>query len=256
MGRLTGRVALITGAASGLGAITAEHFASEGAKVIIADVQDGEPVAAKIGDAATYIHHDVTSEDSWEAVMSHTLKSHGGLNILVNNAGINHVSPLATFPLADYRRVIEVNQIGVFLGMRACLPALVKGDGGSIINVSSTAGLEGCPCAAAYVASKYAVIGMTKVAALELGKFNVRVNSIHPGLMETRLTEGLTLDMRVPLDRLGKGIEVARLSLFLASSDSSYCTGQQFVVDGGLTSGDGPSAFFTMASDAVVAATA
>jgi 3alpha(or 20beta)-hydroxysteroid dehydrogenase len=189
-------------------------------------------------------------------VVAQTLESHGGLDILINNAGINFISPLATFPLSDYRRVIEVNQIGVFLGMRACLPALVRGGEGSIINVSSIAGLQGCPCSAAYVASKYAVIGMTKVAALELGKFNVRVNSIHPGLLETRLTQGVTLDMQVPLDRLGKGIEVARLSLFLASSDSSYCTGQQFVVDGGLTSGDGPSAFFTMASDAVIAATA
>lgn len=244
MGRLEGKVALITGGARGQGAQEARLFATEGAKVVLTDVldDDGKDTATDIGDAATYHHHDVTSETEWASVVEAVLTEHGHLDVLVNNAGILAISPLVMTTEADYRRVIDVNQVGVFLGMKAVVPHMVEQQRGSIINISSVAGLMGSPGMIAYGASKWAVRGMTKSVALEVAPFGVRVNSIHPGIIDTPMLEefekwgimGAVMD-RVPIGRTAEAAEVARLALFLASDDSAYSTGSEFVVDGGMT---------------------
>ena len=244
MSRLEGKVALITGGARGQGAAEARLFTEEGAEVVVTDVLDdeGAQVAAEVG--GTYIHHDVTSEDEWAAVVARTVELHGGLDVLINNAGIYMSTPLIGGNLDDYRRVIDVNQVGVFLGMREAAPAMIPRGGGSIVNISSIAGLRGGGGAFGYTASKWAVRGMTKAAAVALGPHNIRVNSIHPGLIETAMLHQLpnveagNLDQmvqRIPLGRIAEAEEVAKLALYLASDDSEYSTGSEFIVDGGLT---------------------
>ena len=250
MGKLDGKVALITGAARGQGEAEARLFVEEGGKVVLADVLDGEGavVAKDLGDSACYTHLDVTSETDWVAAVELAKSKFGRLDILVNNAGILKFGPIAMTSLDDYRAVIEVNQIGVFLGMRAAIPAMVANPGGSIVNISSIDGLIGMAGGVAYVASKFAVRGMTKTAAIELGPVGIRVNSIHPGGVDTPMIrpEGsplASLDIsemmskQVPLGRIGEPMEIARLALFLASDDSSYCSGSEFVADGGMTAG-------------------
>jgi len=244
MGRLDSKVALITGGARGQGAREAELFADEGAAVVITDVLDdeGKQTAASIGDRATYHHHDVTREADWTSVVDAVLAEHGQLDVLVNNAGIVSISPLVMTSEEDYRRVIDVNQVGVFLGMKAVVPHMVERQTGSIINISSVAGLIGSPGMIAYGASKWAVRGMTKAVALEVASFGVRVNSIHPGIIETPMLEeferwGIMAQVmqRVPVARKAEAIEVANLALYLASDESAYSTGSEFVVDGGMT---------------------
>jgi 3alpha(or 20beta)-hydroxysteroid dehydrogenase len=246
MGRLSGKVALITGAARGQGAAAARRFVEEGARVTIADILDeqGKELAAELGEAAIYQRLDVTSEEDWTAAVAETLASFGQLNILVNNAGIVHVKSIVDTSLAEYERVIKVNQVGTFLGMRAAIPALTEAKGGSIINVSSVEGLGGMAFLTAYTASKFAVRGMTKAAAMELGHLNIRVNSIHPGVIDTQMVRdaagGAEVDMtrvgkRVALRRCGQPEEIAHLQVFLASDESSYSTGAEFVADGGAT---------------------
>ncbi len=250
MGKLDGKVALISGAARGQGEAEARLFVEEGGKVVLADVLDGEGavVAKDIGDSACYVHLDVTSESDWAAAVELAKSKFGRLDILVNNAGILKFGPIAMTSLDDYRAVIEVNQIGVFLGMRAVIPTMVANPGGSIVNISSIDGLIGMGGGVAYVASKFAVRGMTKTAAIELGPVGIRVNSIHPGGVDTPMIrpEGSPLasmdlsammSKQVPLGRIAQPIEVARLALFLASDDSSYCSGSEFVIDGGMTAG-------------------
>ena len=245
---LTGKVALVTGAARGQGAAEAILFAERGAKVMVCDVLDdeGKKLAAEIGDSAAYMRLDVTKEQDWEAAVAATVKKFGKLNVLVNNAGIITVPKvLAETSTADYQKVIDVNQLGVFMGMRSVAGAMKDAGGGSIINISSIDGLVGMYGAAAYVASKFAVRGMTKVAALELGRDNIRVNSIHPGGVATKILDdtGLTQDQAgevfksVPLGRIGQPREMATLAAYLASDDSSYSTGSEFVADGGMTAG-------------------
>jgi len=249
MGALDGKVAIVTGAARGQGEAQARLFASEGARVLLGDVLDdeGASVAASIGEAAVYWHLDVTEEASWAGALAEVEQRWGRLDVLVNNAGVARFAPLAMTTLEDYMAVIAVNQVGVFLGMRAAIPLMSGTGGGSIINTSSVDGLTGMMGVTAYVASKFAVRGMTKTAALELGSVGIRVNSIHPGGIDTPMLrpDGLpALDLsamfsRVPLGRIGTVDDVADLALFLASDRSSYCTGAEFVIDGGLLAGFG-----------------
>ncbi|AIJ25051.1 glucose 1-dehydrogenase [Amycolatopsis methanolica] len=244
MGRLDGKTALITGAARGQGAAAARRFTQEGAKVMVADVadDDGKALADEIG--AVYQYLDVSREDDWAAAVQRAEDEFGGLTVLVNNAGILHFSELAHTSLADYERVIGINQIGAFLGMRSVVEPMTRAGGGSIINVSSVEGLAGMPFLVAYTASKFAIRGMTKVAALELGRKGIRVNSVHPGMIDTKMVAdaagGAEIDMawvgkKVALGRVGKPEEIAQLAVFLASDESSYCTGGEFVADGGAT---------------------
>ncbi|MGB5098409.1 MAG: glucose 1-dehydrogenase [Porticoccaceae bacterium] len=247
MKNLEGKVALITGAARGQGAAEARLFAARGAKVMLCDVldADGQKTAAAIGPAAAYLRLDVTDEDSWHAAVEATVARFGKLNVLVNNAGIGLLGALKTMSVADYMKTIQINQLGVFLGMRSVAAAMKAAGGGSIINISSIAGLGGAVGGVAYCASKFAVRGMTKVAAMELGPDNIRVNSIHPGgVMTNMLTDaGLTgagadaMFARTPLGRIAQPEEMATLAAYLASDDSSYSTGSEFVADGGLTAG-------------------
>jgi 3alpha(or 20beta)-hydroxysteroid dehydrogenase len=229
-----------------MGESHARRFVAEGAKVVISDVldEDGETVAKDLGDAAAFVHHDVTSEDEWNAAVAATTDRFGKLDVLVNNAGIVHVMPIAMTTVEDYRRVIEINQVGVFLGMKAAIPAMAATKNGSIINISSLAGLIGAQGHVAYCASKWAVRGMTKVAALEVAPLGIRVNSIHPGLIDTPMFDvyrSLGLGERagegIPLGRLAESAEVSELALYLASDESRYSTGSEFVVDGGLSAG-------------------
>ena len=251
-GRLTEKVALVTGAARGMGRAEAQLFAAEGAQVVLTDVLDdeGQNLADELGRGARYLHLDVTSEDEWSSVVRSTVDTLGRLDILVNNAGIAEPASLVETSLASYRRVVEVNQIGVFLGMRSVVEAMTAAGGGSIINVSSIDGLAGMNHLTSYVASKWAVRGMTKTAAMELGPLGIRVNSIHPGFIHTHMgtRDGFgpdkvaaSLDTHTvgaaPLGRSGRPEEIARLALFLASDDASYSTGSEFVADGGLTAG-------------------
>jgi len=250
MKRLEGKVALVTGAARGQGEAEARLFAAEGAKVLLGDVMDaaGEKVAKEIGAAALYRHHDVSSEESWKAFVGTALERFGRVDVLVNNAGILHVAPVAEIKLQDYLRVIGVNQVGCLLGMREVIPPMAKQGGGSIVNIASTTGLEGAMGLVAYSSSKFAIRGMTKTAALELGRVGIRVNVICPGGIDTPMGRGddpafENVDSSgwfkaLPLQRIGKPEEIAKLALFLASDESSYCTGAEFVADGGQLAGE------------------
>jgi NAD(P)-dependent dehydrogenase (short-subunit alcohol dehydrogenase family) len=260
MGRVEGKVALVTGGASGIGAACAATLAREGAQVVITDVQDakGEALAAaigKAGGAAAYLHHDVTREDDWIQIVAEIERRHGRLDVLVNNAGIGIGSPsITTMSLADFKRQQAVNVEGVFLGIKHSLPLMRKaGHGGSIINMSSVAGLKGSSLLAAYCATKGAVRLFTKAVALECGeaKDGVRVNSVHPGLIETPIWDTIAgareaganapidLDamsaMAVPLGVKGEPEDIANGVLWLASDESRYVTGAELVIDGGIS---------------------
>jgi 3alpha(or 20beta)-hydroxysteroid dehydrogenase len=244
MGKLDGKVAIVTGGARGQGGAEAALFRSEGAQVVITDVLHdvGAAHAAAIG--ATFVPHDVRAEEEWAEVVRQTLERHGRIDVLVNNAGIFQRGKLVDTDLEMYRRIIDVNQIGVFLGMRAVAPTMIEQQSGAIVNISSVAGLRASPGGFAYGASKFAVTGMTKSASLELARYGVRVNSIHPGMIETEMIGIVTggsperhdrFARSVPLKRPADPGEVAALALFLACDDSSYCTGSEFIVDGGMT---------------------
>jgi 3alpha(or 20beta)-hydroxysteroid dehydrogenase len=249
MGRLEGKVALISGGAQGQGAAEGRVFAREGARVVLADVQvdKAEAVAASIGDSARAVALDVRDGGEWQRAVATAVDGFGRLDVLVNNAGIGFPPRLLDdVPWAEYRQVLDVNLDGVFLGIRAALPALRAGGGGSIVNISSIDGLVGVAGMAGYTASKFGVTGLTRVAALELGRHGVRVNSIHPGVIDTEMFQQAPADIQdrfhrlmahQPISRLGTPEEVAYLALFLASDESSYCTGAQFVVDGGHLAG-------------------
>ncbi|MGB5760437.1 MAG: glucose 1-dehydrogenase [Acidimicrobiales bacterium] len=241
MGELDGRVALVTGGARGQGAAEARLFSDAGATVVITDVLDeqGEKTAGELG--ADYRHLDVSSESEWQAVVAETVERHGRLDVLMNNAGIFESARLLNTSTELWNKMLAVNQTGVFLGMRTAAAAMIDaGNGGSIINTSSVAGLQGVFGATAYGATKWAVTGMTKTAAKELGKHGIRVNSIHPGVILTDMVDGFVpgnedkITSRQPLKRLGTATDIAEMALFLASDRSSYCTGQAFTVDGGV----------------------
>lgn len=242
MGRLDGKVALITGGARGQGAAEGALFRREGAEVYLTDVlaDEGNKTAADIG--ASFFEHDVTDADAWKAIVAAINDEHGRLDVLINNAGIFRMAGLAETERSLWDSTIAINQTGVFLGMQAVSPIMISGRAGSIINISSIAGLRGSGAAFAYGASKWAVRGMTKGAAQELAPHGIRVNSIHPGIIETAMlgefdrvgVREAVLD-RIPMGHTADADEVAKLALFLASDDSAYCTGSEFVVDGGMT---------------------
>lgn len=247
MARLDGKVALITGAARGQGEAEARRFVAEGAKVVLGDVldEDGRRVAASLGDRAVWCRHDVSQEASWAGFVEAAKSRFGRIDVLVNNAGVLGIAPIASITLEQYMRVINVNQVGCLLGMRAVIPAMAEAGRGSIVNVASTCGLEGTAGLVAYVSSKFAIRGMTKTAALELGRVGIRVNAICPGGIDTPMGRGddfVNVDAgnvfaSLPLGRIGRTDEVAALAVFLASDEASYCTGADFVVDGGMLAG-------------------
>jgi 3alpha(or 20beta)-hydroxysteroid dehydrogenase len=241
--KLTGKVAIVTGAAMGMGEAVARRFVAAGAQVVLADVReaDGKAVADDLGAAALFAHHDVSDEESWQVVVERTLAAFGGIDILINNAGIWRTAALVEQSVAGFDEIIAVNLRGVFLGMRAVAPHMRSRGGGSIVNTSSTAGLVGLPDMAAYGASKWGVRGITKVAALELGPWGVRVNSIHPGGVDTPMTASRgysrAVEAPVPLGRYGTPQDIASLHLFLASDESSWITGAEIYIDGGSMAG-------------------
>lgn len=243
MGRLDGKVAIVTGGARGQGEAEARLFAREGAKVVIGDVlvDAGEALAAELGAAAAFVRHDVSDEVAWEAVVATALERFGGVHVLVNNAGIGHTAPLAEHTVADYQRVVAVNQTGVFLGMRSVVAPMTEAGGGSIVNISSGAGLRATKYMIAYAATKYAVTGMTAAGALELARYQIRVNSIHPGVVDTPMLGDFfdrsnnALVRTTPMRRMAHPDEIANVALFLASDESSYMTGAHVPVDGGIT---------------------
>lgn len=249
MKRLEGKIAIVTGAAMGLGASVARLFVAEGARVVLGDVNDaeGSALAQSLGANAFYRHLDVGSEADWHAAIEKTVTKFGPPTVLVNNAGIYRVAPMESLSVDAYMQTIRINQLGVFLGMRSVIAPMKQAGGGSIVNISSIAGLQGIGNAIAYTASKYAVRGMTKSAAQELGPFGIRVNSVHPGAMVTPLlAQSLGADIAtleaapapgIPLARMGRADEIARLVLYVASDEASYSTGSEFVADGGLIAG-------------------
>ncbi|MGV3759875.1 MAG: glucose 1-dehydrogenase [Actinomycetota bacterium] len=243
-GRLEGKVALITGAARGQGAAEARRFVAEGASVLLTDVldEDGEALAAELGEGAAYRHLDVTSEEEWTAAVADAEARFGRITVLVNNAGILDFAPIPQVDLARFRAVLEVNLVGTLLGMKHVAPSMRAAGGGSIINISSNAGIVGLPTAAAYVSSKWAVRGLSKTAALDLGPWGIRVTSVHPGGINTPMTDfgggPSTWAKKLPLGRMGEADEVANVVTFLASDEASYVTGAEWSVDGGATSGD------------------
>jgi 3alpha(or 20beta)-hydroxysteroid dehydrogenase len=240
MGKLEGRVAIVTGGARGQGAAEGRLFAEEGATVYITDVlaDEGAKTAAEIG--ATFVEHDVTDPAQWSVLVERVVDEHDHLDILVNNAGILRWERMVDTPVDSWNEVVAVNQTGVFLGMRAVAPQMISQHSGGIVNISSVGGLRGASACFSYAATKWAVRGMTKGAAIELGPHGIKVNSIHPGIIDTPMMGGHDLDelasaIGVPLGRYAQADEVAKLTLWLVSDDNSFSTGAEFVIDGGQT---------------------
>jgi len=244
MNRLTNQTALITGGARGIGAAIAKLFLQEGAAVIITDIlrEEGELTASALGSHCLFVQHDVTLASAWKQVVSFGEAKFGPITILVNNAGVVLNKSLQQTTLDEFEMILRINTTGPFLGIEALLPSMLRHRKGSIINISSVAGLVGFSNCIAYVTSKFALRGMTKTAALELANSGIRVNSIHPGVIRTPmvmndsmadLIDQVTAD--IPMHRIGEPLEIAQLALFLDSDESSYCTGAEFTADGGLT---------------------
>jgi len=245
MARVNGKIAIVTGAARGMGAIFAKILIEQGAKVVLTDVleAEGEATARALGENALFHRLDVTRESEWQEVIKLTETAFGPVTVLINNAGIASFGPIESIEEKDYRAVIDVNQMSVFLGMKTVFPSMKRAGIGSIINISSTAGIVSAIGTLAYTASKFAVRGMTKCAALEFAAHNIRVNSVHPGVIRTPLSmpeadnEALlkAIAAQTPVGRIGEPEEVASVVLLLASDESLYTTGAEFVVDGGFT---------------------
>lgn len=240
--KLQDKVAIITGGASGMGETHARLFVEEGAKVVITDInaEKGQALAEELGNQVLFIQHDVTSEEDWKKAIDQTVETFGGINILVNNAGVSTVLSIEHSSLEDYQTIININQISCFLGTKYVIPAMKDAGGGSVVNISSINGLVAG--AFGYTDTKFAVRGMTKAAAKELAQYSIRVNSVHPGIINTPMVQqSEALDQikayaqTIPLKRMAEPEEVSQLVLFLASDDSSYSTGAEFLVDGGIT---------------------
>ena len=243
MNRLDNKIAVVTGGAHGQGAAEAELFIAAGAQVVITDVdiEGGEATAQRLGASCQFMAHDVASEEAWVRVVGDVVDRYRRIDVLVNNAGIFRVLGLEETPLAVWNELVAINQTGVFLGMRTVAPVMKEQRSGAIVNISSIAGLVASAQAHAYSATKWAVRGMSKSAAVELGPSGIRVNSVHPGFIDTQMLDEFgslreTLADKVPLGRMADATEVARLVLFLASDDAAYCSGHEFVVDGAVRS--------------------
>lgn len=240
MGKLDGKVAVVTGGARGIGAEISRLFAAEGARVVVADVltQEGEALAEEIGDAALFMHLDVTDESQWAQVVAVAEQEFGPIDVLVNNAGIVAFGTVAEQELKSFQHVLDVNLVGPWLGMHVAFPSMQRAGGGAVVNVSSTAGLMGYSNLGAYVASKWGLRGLTKSAALEFARDNIRVCSVHPGPIRTPMTAQFDDSMceAQPIPRFGEPQEVAKMVLFVVA-DATYSTGTEFVVDGGATVG-------------------
>lgn len=253
MGRLDGKVALITGGARGIGAAHVRRFVGEGARVVFGDVleEEGARLTAELGDAVRFVPMDVTRPADWEAAVKTALAAFGRLGVLVNNAGVLRYRRIEDMAVEEFTRIIEVNLVGQWLGVKSVIAPMRAAGGGSIVNVSSTEGFVGAVGLSAYSASKFGVRGVTKVAARELGEYGIRVNSIHPGAILTPMVtedpelvsakaESADSFLRaLPLGRMGDPEEVPGLAVFLASDESTYCTGGEFLVDGGMLTGAG-----------------
>jgi 3alpha(or 20beta)-hydroxysteroid dehydrogenase len=235
MGALDGKVAVVTGGAGGIGAAIVDAFVAEGASVVVADL-----------DAPAGVAMDVADPSGWATLVAAALDRHGRIDVLVNNAGIVHHAALEDTELEDFERVMRVNHTGTFLGIKSVAPVMRAQGSGSIVNVSSVRGLSGANGLGAYVSSKFAVRGLTKVAALELGRHGIRVNSIHPGAVATAGMLGAAIDdlaavdahfVSQPIPRIGRPADIAGMAVFLASDASAYCTGAEFLVDGGVSAG-------------------
>ena len=247
MGQLEGRTAIVTGSARGLGEAIARRFVAEGANVVLSDrrADEGMQVVEELGDHARFVHADVTSEADWERTVDYATETWGSVDILVNNAGIIRVVPIAELDADTFRRVVDTNLLGTFLGTRAVLPTMTTQGRGVIVNLSSPQGFEGRAGMAAYASSKFAIRGFTKTAAIELGPLGIRVNTLVPGPMKTAMTrrKGWTDEdydrayERYPLGRMSNAHEVAAGAVFLASDEASFCTGSDLVIDGGITAG-------------------
>ena len=252
MGQLDGKVALITGGARGMGKSHVRRFVSEGARVVFGDVleEEGAKLAADLGDRVRFVRMDVTSQDDWQAAVQTATSAFGALNVLVNNAGILRHKTIEDMGLDEFRTILDVNLVGQWLGVKTVTAPMRDAGGGSIVNVSSTEGFIGAAGLAAYSASKFGVRGLTKSAARELGAYNIRVNSIHPGgvvtplfmqedIMAAKADSADAFMGTLPLGRMAKSSEVSGLVVYLASDDSSYCTGSEVLVDGGMLTGAG-----------------
>ncbi|WP_406286800.1 glucose 1-dehydrogenase [Embleya sp. NBC_00896] len=244
MADLTGKVAIVTGAARGQGAAEARLFVERGASVVLTDLleDEGAEVAAGIGDRARFVRHDVSSAADWAVVAETAVREFGGVDVLVNNAGILWTKPILEETAEGLDKILKVNLFGTFHGIQTVAPLMRANGGGSIVNISSLAGLQGIPGHAAYGSSKWAIRGLTKTAALELGEYGIRVNSVHPGAVDTpmvgnRFTRGAGNFPTVPLRRVGEPEDVGDLVVFLASDESSWITGAEFVIDGGSMAG-------------------
>jgi 3alpha(or 20beta)-hydroxysteroid dehydrogenase len=246
MHRLNGKVALITGSSRGMGESHARVFVEHGAKVIMTDVDEvrGSAIARELGENAIFLRHDVTDEAQWTTIVEHAEQAFGPVNVLVNNAGIlGPIAKTAELTETDYMRVCAANQHSVFLGMKSVIPSMIRAGIGSIVNISSIAGMAanvGFP-SVAYVGSKFAVRGMTKAAAIEYACYNIRANSIHPGYIQTPMMIEATDEQSreavlplIPLGRMANAREVSMLAMFLASDESSYITGSEHLVDAGM----------------------
>jgi 3alpha(or 20beta)-hydroxysteroid dehydrogenase len=248
MGRLANKVAIVTGGAQGQGAGISRAYVAEGAKTVIADIakEEGQALADELGPDAVFVDHDVSDEASWISLVEDTNQRFGPVNVLANNAGILRFGEIEKMTAEEFELVFRVNQLGCFLGMKSVSRTMRKNGGGSIINASSVEGLAGMPSCAAYAATKWAIRGMTKVAAMELGPKGIRVNSVHPGMIDTPMTRihggdaameyGAT---KIPLRRVGHPEDIAPLYVFLASDESSYINGAEIAIDGGVTATHG-----------------